>query len=409
VNFGKKNSEIEAGIKRMNKRILRTTTLLFFFTYLAVFSDGYRNTPEGAAAIGAFGGHRAFADDANATIHNSASLVDLEQPMLQMNTALGYADAEYRGIVGNDRTENPFYTIPGFSLAIPFNEGQYALGFATYIPYGRSFQWGSTSPFAQNGIPYEGSMMVMDFTPNLAVRLTDSFSVGIGADIYYGSVEQRQYMYGNYNSKLTGDGTALGWNASALWKMTDRQRLALTYRSSVAINYEGDLTIDSLGTSQIEAEIEYPSIIALAYGFEFTDKLRAELNLEWLEFSVYQNLVIYDRPTGTPLALSPQNMNDTWTVGIGGEWDFAEHWTARSGLMYIPSPTPDTTMGTLGAEEDQGIISIGLGYENDTYLLDIGYALGLFDGRSISSSANSPDGDYDFNVHVLSLSYGYKF
>ena len=44
-------------------------------------ADGYRNPPEGAYAIGAFGGHRVFADDANANIHNSANLVNLDRAM----------------------------------------------------------------------------------------------------------------------------------------------------------------------------------------------------------------------------------------------------------------------------------------------------------------------------------------
>jgi hypothetical protein len=39
----------------------------------------------------------------------------------------------------------------------------------------------------------------------------------------------------------------------------------------------------------------------------------------------------------------------------------------------------------------------------------VGYAYGLFDGRDISGSVSSPDGNYDYLVHLLSLSYGYKF
>ncbi|MBC8206891.1 MAG: outer membrane protein transport protein [Kiritimatiellales bacterium] len=376
------------------------------------FADGYRNPPEGAAAIGAFGGHRAFADDANATIHNSANLVDLDQPMLQINTTFGYGETEFHGAAGNDRTENPYFAIPGFSIAAPLKEGKYAIGFSTYVPYGRSVQWGSSSPFAQNYLPYEGSMTVMDFTPNVAVRLSDSVSIGIGADIYYGKVEQKQFLGPGMHSKLTGDGTAIGWDAAITWKMTEKQRLAATYRSPFVIKYKGDNVITGLGTSHVDAKIEYPTIVALAYGMEFTDTLRAEINAEWIEFSVYKNLTINDSILG-PVS-SAQKLKDTWTIGIGGEWDFAEHWTARSGFMYLQNPTPDETYGTLGPDEDQGVISFGLGYENENHTVDIGYAYGLFDGRSISGqemppAGNGANGHYDYNVHLLTLSYGYKF
>jgi len=398
------------------KQTLITITLMFIFGHASIFADGYRNPPEGAAAIGAFGGHRAFADDANATIHNSANLVDLEKPMVQVNATFGYGRTKFEG----DKTENPYFAIPGFSVAAPLKDGKYALGFASYVAFGRSVEWKTDSTIATSPMfpvpgspnyPYSGRMTVMDFTPNFSMRLSDSVSIGVGADIYYGEVEQKQFVAPLTIAKLTADGTALGWNAAITWQMTERQRLAATYRSPFTINYKGDNEVRGLinSTTPISGEIEYPSIAALAYGVEFTDTLRAEVNVEWLEFSVYQNLVIYDRNSGTPVATAPQKLKDTWTFGIGGEWDFATNWTARTGFMYLQNPTPDSTYGTLGPDEDQGVISVGLGYENETHQVDVGYAYGLFGGRSVNGSANSPDGEYDFNVHLLSLSYGYKF
>ncbi len=393
--------------------------LLFIFAQTSLFADGYRNSPEGARAIGAFGGHRAFADDANATIHNSANLVDLEAPMIQLNTTLGYGWNQFKAPGVSEKTENSFFAIPGFSAAVPFQDGRFAVGLATYVPYGRSVRWKDDGFFASMGYPYSGHMTVVDFTPNIAVRLCDSLSIGIGADLYQGEVEQKQFLYTptpfgiiTTHSKLTGDGSAVGWNCSATWKITQRQRLAATYRAPFAINYKGHNTYSMEGEtvlrSDVAAEIEYPGIAALAYGVEFTDTLRAEFNIEWLEFSVYQNLTVHDSASPAPI-IAPQKLDDTWTFGVGGEWDFATNWTARSGFMYLENPTPDETYSPIGPDEDQGVISFGLGYETGHHAVDVGYACGLFGGRTVTGSANSPDGKYDYNVHLLSLSYGYKF
>jgi len=399
------------------RQTLITITLLFIFAQASVLAEGYRNPPEGARAIGAFGGHRAFANDANATIHNSANLVDLEQPMVQYNVTLGYGRNTFKTTGVDDQTENPFFAIPGFSVAAPFKDGKYAIGLSSYVAYGRSVDWGKGSYFSAIGSPYMGSMMVLDFTPNFAMRLTDSLSIGIGADIYYGKVEQKQFLVpGVVHSKLTADGTALGWNAAITWKMTEKQRLSSTYRSPVLIKYKGDNEISSpLGTakSDVNAKIEYPTIIALAYGVEFTDTLRAEIDAEWLDFSEYETLTI-NNPGGIGIVSVPQKLKDTWTIGIGGEWDFATNWTARSGFMYVRNPTPDSTYGALSPDEDQGVISFGLGYENENHAVDIGYAYGLFNGRTISGQAmpplgNGANGKHNYNVHLLSLSYGYKF
>jgi long-chain fatty acid transport protein len=399
----------------INKPRVASTPLIVliipFVTASLLFADGYRNPPEGARAIGAFGGHRAFADDANANIHNSANLVDLEQPMIQLNTTFGYGRNKFKTSGVSDQTEDPFFAIPGFSAAVPFKEGKYAVGLSAYVPYGRSVDWGDDSFFAQSGLPYAGSMMVADFTPNFAMRVTDTLSIGIGADIYYGEVEQKQFIIpGLLHSKLTANGDALGWNAAVTWKMTEKQRLTATYRSPFKIKYEGDNELSGIVNSKSDADatIEYPTVVGLAYGIELTDTLRAEINGEWLEFSQHETLTI-NNPGGIGTVAVPQNLKDTWTAGAGLAWNFKPRWTLRSGYMYLRNPTPDDTYGPLSPDEDQGVVSLGLGYETEHHAIDLACAYGLFDGRNISGSSASPDGKYDYDVSLLSLSYGYKF
>lgn len=395
----------------INKPCLAPASVVVFITTSLIssllFADGFRNTPEGARAVGMFGGYRAFADDANAVIHNSANLVDLKQPMMQVNTTVGYGKSDFNSAVGNDKTENPIFVIPGFSATAPFKEGKYAVGLATYIPYGRSVDWGKNDYLASIGAPFYGKMSVADFTPNFSARITDKFSIGIGADFYYSEVEQHQFIAPGVLSKLTADGTAVGWNSAATLKITEKQRLAATYRSPFKINYSGDNDINGTKSSA-DATIEFPTIVGLAYGIELTDTLRMEVNGEWLDFSEYETLTI-DNPGGIGTVPVPQKLKDTWTAGLGLEWKFKPQWTLRSGYKYLKNPTPTETYGPLGPDEDQGVLSVGLGYENEHHTVDLGYAVGLFDGRNISGSLNSPNGKYDYAVQILAISYGYKF
>lgn len=383
-----------------------------------LLADGYRNPPEGAVAIGAFGGHRAFAEDANATIHNPANLVDLEQPMIQFNLLGGYGKNEFKSAAGfADQTTDPYFFLPGFSAAVPIQKGKAAVGIAAYVPFGRSVDWGDEGFFAQNNIPYSGQMTVMDVTPNLALKLSESLAVSIGADIYLGEVEQRQVFSGpvaaalglpaGARSKLTADGQALGCNAAITWKPTENQRLAATVHSPFSIDYSGKNRIDYAGSLGAEGTIDYPTIVALAYGIELTDTFRIEADAEWLEFSRYQELAITDARGQT--TVTPQDLDDTWTAGFGAEWRFVPDWTLRAGFMHLQNPTPDSTYSPLGPDEDQQVLSLGLGYAKDAHSVDLGYAYGLFNGRSVQGSANSPDGRYDYDSQLLCLSYGYKF
>ena len=83
--------------------------------------------------------------------------------------------------------------------------------------------------------------------------------------------------------------------------------------------------------------------------------------------------------------------------------------TLTSANKYLQAPTPDETYSPVGPDEDQGVVSLGLGYETEHHSIDLGYAYGIFDGRDIENSVNSPDGSYDYDLQVLTLSYGYKF
>lgn len=378
-----------------------------------LFADGFRNPPEGARAIGAVGGHKAFADDANAAIHNPANLVEIGHPMVQVNVLGGYGRNGFSREGVSEQTEDPVFAIPGFAAAIPVAD-RFAVGLAFYVPYGRSVEWKQDGYFAQRGLSYAGSMTVADFTPNVAVEVNDSISVAVGADIYYGRVQQDTLLGGlgalgipdGTRSRLQADGDSFGWNAAATWKMSGRQRLAVTYRSPFSINFEGDNSLSIGMKSDADARIQYPTIVALAYGIELVDKVRAEINGEWLEFSRYRNLTVHDSAFGSQTF--PQNQKDTWTAGCGVQWAFRPQWALRTGYKYLKNPMPDETYSPLSPDEDQGVVSLGLGYENRRHAVDIGYAYGLFDGRRIPDT-NPSGGMYDYEVQLVSVSYGCHF
>lgn len=394
-------------------RVLMVGLVVVTLLPATLSADGFRNPPEGARAIGAFGGHTAFADDANSAIHNPANLVETGAPMVQVNLLGGYGRNRFSREGVSEQTEDPVFAIPGFAATLPVAD-RFAVGLASYVPYGRSVEWKRDGYFAQRGLSYSGSMTVADITPNVAVKVNDSVSVSVGADIYYGRVQQDTLLGGlgalgipdGTRSRLEADGDGLGWNAAATCRMPGRQRLAVTFRSPFSINYEGDNSLSIGIRTDAEARIQYPTIIALAYGIELMDKVRAEVGGEWLEFSRYRNLTIHDSAFGAQAI--PQDLKDTWTAGCGVQWAFRPQWTLRTGYKYLQNPTPDETYSPLSPDEDQGVVSVGLGYENSRHAVDVGYAYGLFDGRRVPD-ANPAGGMHDYEVQVVSVSYGCHF
>lgn len=389
-------------------------------------ADGFRNPPDTAAALGLAGNHIAWVDDASAVFYNPANLVDVPSRQVQVSTLLGYSHADYSGQLGQAETERPWSLLPAFALAWPLHETEQqtdlALGLGLHVPYGRQTRWDSGGAL-RYAAPEYSQMMVADLSPALGWRVSDSVSVGAGLDMYYGRLKFRQRLPILSTSRITADadGYAVGGNVGITWRMTTNQRLVLTYRSPFDMTFKGDMeAVDipppAVADSDVETTFKFPTIVALGYGIQLTETVRVEVKTEWLQFSRFQTMAI---DAGDNEALfnmvglrnTPQNWNDTWTFGFGPEWRFARDWTLRAGYLYLQSPIPDTTFAPSSLDTDQSVVSAGLGYQSGCHAVDLAYALGIFDTRHIGSNQNPlyQQGAYEFDGHLVALSYTYSF
>ena len=389
-------------------------------------ADGFRNPPDTAAALGKAGKHMVWVDDSSAIFYNPANLVDVRARELQLSTMLGYSHADYNGKWGPTQTERPWGVLPAFSSAWHVPETDFALGLGMHVPYGRQTLWDSSGPF-----PIFSKMSVMDFASSAALRISESLSVGAGLDVYYGRLQFRQFLpfpapFPLGRLEADADGFAVGGNVGITWRITPRQRLALTARAPFDIKFKGNLQADnmlpppflppSVAESDLNTNFKFPTIIALGYGLQLTETLRVEANVEWLQFSRYKTMVINAGANSAlagalGLANAPQNWDDTWTFGLGGEWCFAPEWTLRAGYLYLQSPTPNSTFAPLALDVNQSVVSMGVGYKHNQHGIDLAYALGLFETRRGTNPANGGYyvGDYEFQGHLVALSYTYSF
>lgn len=390
----------------------------------AAWADGFRNPPDTAAALGKAGNHIVWVDDASAVFYNPANLVDVQSRQIQISSLVGYSHAEYSGQLGWTETEKPWGVLPAFALAWPLLKTDQitdlALGFGVHVPYGRQTQWEM-----DGALPIFTKMSVVDASPALAWRVSDSVSIGAGLDLYYGRLQFRQLLGAplpfppGSSIEADADGFAVGGNAGITWRMTPRQRLALTCRSPFDLTFSGEMNTENIpgaaATSDLETTFNFPTIVALGYGIKLTETVSVEAKVEWLQFSRNKTMAI-DAGANSPLAgalglaNSPQNWNDTWTFGIGPEWRFARDWTLRAGYLYLQSPIPDETFAPTALDVDQSVVSVGLGYQSGRHTIDFAYALGIFDTRRVHDNQQPLyDGTYEFQGHLLALTYTYAF
>ena len=156
--------------------------------------------------------------------------------------------------------------------------------------------------------------------------------------------------------------------------------------------------------------------MTLGYGIQITETVRVEADVEWLQGSRYKTMAIDAGANRALLGMmglgnTPQNWDDTWTFGIGPEWRFARDWTLRAGYLYLQSPIPDSTFAPTSLDVDQSMVSVGLGYQRGRHAVDIAYALGIFDKRTVHSNQNPlyQECTYEFEGHLAALTYTYSF
>jgi long-chain fatty acid transport protein len=293
------------------------------------------------------------------------------------------------------------------------------------VPYGLANQWSKSSSAYQAGGPLYsaanfGKLTTFNFNPSLAAKLGDHLQLGVGLDVMWSDLEIRQFAFPlspTENAEVHADGTGVGvgGNLGLTWKITERQRLALTYRSTMTVDYSGNARLENYpGTpsTSFGSQIKFPNIIQLGYGIALTDKIRLESDVEWLQFSQFKNLGI---TTGTLPAVGniSQNVAEKWhntfTAGIGGDWQFAEHWMLRAGYQYFESPVPDSTFSPTIPDANQNVFTIGLGWKGRHNSLEFAYGLDFYNDRNITTPENPIHGKYTFNVHLISFAYNYTF
>jgi len=397
-------------------------------------ADGFRNPPEGMQALGKIGGKIVHVDDASAATINPANLTDLTNNSLIGSFTVGYGKKEFEPASGGKaESKDNESVLPNFFAAwqiSPDNKLVGGLGLTT--PFGRSTTFDKNSVLRYS-TPYFTELYAVNLNPSIAYKPCDSASVAAGIDFLYSELDIRQvYPWsvatGNPGAPdgetyFQGDGYGFGINAAVNWDVTDKQRASLTYRSSIEVDYEGDSKITQTpvaapipglvtSRSDFESTIEFPTVIAFGYGIQVSEKLRVEANVEWIEHSSFEELDIDagNNSMFLPATKLPANWDDNWTYGVGADYALSDELTLRAGYIYLETPIPSETMTPSIAEEDQSVVSVGLGYTKGQHQFDFAYAYGIFGGRDVSDNVNPAyNGSYDFESHLLGASYGYSF
>lgn len=397
------------------------------------FAEGFRNPPPGAFSLARAGGRRAQIDTPDAAYHNPANLVDIPGIAVEVSPTFVYLKVEHENSITGETAEttDPFKILPNAFATFEVLPGKVSAGLAVTTPFGLSNEWDQEGAFGSGGIyrnatAWYTELLTVDVSPTIAWRIEDWVAVGGGLDIYWSQLTLKQFYpafpdFGipENRVKARGDGMAVGGNLGITLNITEKQRFALTYRTPFDIKYEGDLQFGNppmlpgaTQESDFGSEIEFPGIFGFGYGIEVTDKIRLESNLEWVEFSRFERLPLEagDNTPFFPTGID-QDWEDTFTIGIAGDWRFSDGWIWRAGYQFYESPVPDHTFSPTIPDANQHAITTGISFVGGPHRAEFSYGYIRYDDRDINNdgAAGLFNGHYEMDVHLFSLGYTYYF
>lgn len=378
-----------------------------------------------AKATGRAGAVAATDTDPSAVAFNPGGIAIGEGTNVSVDATVYFAQGGYEPIDGGARVNTDTAPIVAPAIfATSRVSDLIAVGIGLHFPFGASISWPDNHP--QSDVIQDQTLRTFFITPSIGFNLdkqVPGLSLGGGLDLVPSTVElSRTITFADTQgtAHLGGDGFGIGGRVGVMYRPPAAKQLSLgvMWRSPVKIDYsgKGDFDIDPQYRSQlppdgdISTTINLPQAVWGGAAYNPMPELQIEANAVWQHWSTFKELRI-ELPDMTD-TVAPQNYKDTVTLRLGGEYALTKSAAAvRLGLMYDPTPIPDTTQTAQLPDANRFNVTAGGSKYFGKYGAHLGLLWVLPVHRDTSMELYTPayKGTYHVTAFVTSLSFTGQF
>jgi len=342
------------------------------------------------------------------------------------------------GDLGKDAFVPSSYYVYGINNMI-------SVGLAMNVPFGLRTQPNSL----WSGMFYsqESDVVTLNFNPMIAFKLTDWFSVGVGAQAQWFKVKLDSAFPGSGSVppfgpllpnqlRIDGDSWDFGFTAGVTITPTAWTTIGLGYRSRIDQKIDGDIFrppfLLPVGPAVVgipfsfvnfEATVPLPDIATASIRQKVTESFTLLGTVEWTNWSRLGTIpVTVTSPnadlTGIPRALA-FGWRDGWMVSGGVEYQWTPTFAVRGGIGWEQSPVTDATRATRLPDNDRFWLSAGASYNwNERLSFDLGYSHLFVDDAPINLVPGNPTfnpqlgtfiGSANASVDIISVALRYRW
>lgn len=350
---------------------------------------GFQLTEQSALALGrAYAGVGVDGTDISGVYYNPATMVLHKGTKVQgggvlVGLNLDYADKK-PGNDQNGRGSEQF--VPHGFMTHQINDTTW-VGLGITVPFGMATEYSKNWARKDHGTDAE--IMVIDFNPNVAWKLTDRFSIGAGVSLQYADatlgigadvVNPEKDVNDSIRGELKVDTWAWGWNIGAMWMPLDNLRFGVSYRSEVRHTAEGDLKVSGVGgstaTSPLKGvngkydgsvEMSAPAWAMATAAWDVNDMLSLYATFRWTDWSSFKSLDIESSGlNAASMGVISGIMGNALIASDDKKTLIGMLEGVSAGMQHITNDWRDTYMGSLGADlrvNDFWTLRGGVAYE----------------------------------------------
>lgn len=382
-----------------------------------------------------FAGRSSSADDATTVFGNPAGMSLLKREQVSFGMAAIHAKTDITdtsGLPGNGSNDGdmvPFTAVPMGYYVKPLDD-KWAVGVGIYVPFGMITDY--ESGFQGRYFGDYSEVRVVTVQPTVSYRFNEKLSIGFGPTINRIDGELQSAVLNAASPgvndgriKVTGDDTAIGFNAGLLYEFTPHTRLGLTYHSNVDYTLEGETRVSGVafgpfaGTYDASLDLETPESVDVSMTHELNDQWTLYGGAMLTRWSRLEAIIIENE--GTPAQIAPrvgtiteeQDWHDTWSYAVGAAYKLNKQWTLRTGLAFDQSPTNNTHRSPRIPTGDRTAVSIGLAWNpTDDMTVDLAYSYLWEEEIEIqhtSATRGVYNATYENSAHGFGAAMTYRF
>jgi len=404
------------------KEFLLPATLFWavtvFWCVSSAYGSGFGIFTQSASPLGQADAVVAHSDGPSAVFFNPALIGKLQGTQMEVGTTLIFPYREFRDPGGaTTATRGTLFYPSTFYLTHAFND-KFSAGLGVFNPFGLGTDWGGD--WAGRYIATNSELRTFNINPVAAYRLTPHLSLAAGMDIVLldATLESKipSTALGipgqpfDVAQKFTGSGLGLGYNFGAYYEVNDKLSLGASYRSQVEIDVDGDLSL-SVSPQSVSGKtsITLPQQVFAGIAYRPVDRLTVEAGMRWEDWSSFKQLQV--AIAGQPPVVSPRDWHGTYAINAGGKYRLNDAVSLMAGYLYGWNPVPDSTFEPAIPDSNTHLFCVGEETRFGRLTVALGYAYQLQEERSKTTNLYGPvaNGTYNSYLHLLGLSFGYKF